>query len=161
MSTRPRPGLVVAVVVLLAAWRASAQDVPAGPPLQLVRPEGPSAPPVVVTLRDALERAKENDAQFRSTAADAEIAREDRSQTKSSALPALSHTTQYLGTQSNDVLPSGRFVTNDGVHVFRSWAVLRAGDFREDLVESALPAGRGRRGAGKRTGRRSRSAGSR
>jgi hypothetical protein len=58
-----------------------------------------------VTLRDALERARENDAQFRTIAADAESALEDRVQAKSSLLPALSHTTQYLGTQSNDVLP--------------------------------------------------------
>ena len=123
MSTRPRPGLVVAVVVLLAAWGASGQDVPAGPPLQLARPEGLSAPGL-----DSARRARAcqgERCQFRSTAADAEIAREDRSQTKSSALPALSHTTQYLGTQSNDFTPNGRFVTNDGVHLFRSWAVLR------------------------------------
>jgi outer membrane protein TolC len=125
MNIRRRPSFVAAVVLLVAASKAGAQDVPAGSLLQLVRPEGPSAPPLVVTLSDALERAKENDAQFRSITADAEIAREDRSQTKSSAIPALSHTTQYLGTQSNDVTPSGRFVTNDGVHVFRSWAVLR------------------------------------
>src|SRR6201999_2066192 len=73
---------------------------------------------------DALERARENDAQFRSTAAEVELGREDRAQAKASLLPALSHSTQYLGTQSNDVLPSGRFVANDGVHVFRSWAVV-------------------------------------
>ena len=46
-------------------------------------------------------------------------------QAKSALLPALSHTTQYLGTQSNDITPNGRFVANDGVHMFRSWAVLR------------------------------------
>jgi len=124
MSAGLRFSLVVGAVGLLAASPAAAQGAAAAPPLQLVRPDGPSAPPPVVTLRDALERARENDAQYRATAADAESAREDRVQAKSSLLPALSHTTQYLGTQSNDVLPSGRFVTNDGVHVFRSWAVV-------------------------------------
>ena len=120
MSARVRSGLAVCIIVLLPASRATAQDVPAGPPLQLVRPEGSSAPPAVVTLHDALERARENDAQFRSSVADAESAREDRQQARSALLPAFSHTTQYLGTESNGVLPSGRFVTNDGVHVFRS-----------------------------------------
>ena len=125
MNSRHRLTLVVGACALLVPLRGAAQEVPAAAAVQLVHPEGPSAPPVVVTLQDALERAKENDAQFLSTAADLDVAREDRAQAKSSLLPAVSHTTQYLGTQSNDVLPSGRFVTNDGVHVFRSWAVVR------------------------------------
>ena len=123
MNAALRSSLVVGAFVLRAASWAGAQDVPTGSPLQLVRPEGPSAPPAVVTLHGALERAKENDAQFRSSVADVEVAREERAQAKSSLLPGLSHTTQYLGTQSGP-LPSGRFVTNDGVHVFPSWAVL-------------------------------------
>jgi outer membrane protein TolC len=116
---------LVVVISLLTAVIAGAQDAPATPPLQFVQPQGSAAPPVVVTLQDALDRARSNDAQFRSVVTDVETAREDRVQAKSSLLPALSHTTQYLGTQSNGVLPSGRFVTNDGVHVFRSWAVVR------------------------------------
>ncbi len=125
MSTALRSSLVLGAVVLLGGATAGAQGAAAGSGLQLARPEGPSAPPVVMTLHDALERAKENDAQFRATLADTDSIREDRVQAKAGLLPALSHTTQYLGTQSNDVLPSGRFVTNDGVHVFRSWAVLQ------------------------------------
>ena len=81
--------------------RAGAQTVP-GPPLQLVQPEGPSAPPLVVTLQDALERARENDAQFQSAIADAESRRARIARRRSaSLLPALSHTTQYLGTQGD------------------------------------------------------------
>src|SRR5439155_14970951 len=64
------------------------------------------------------------DAQFQSAIADAQIARQDRVQAKSSLLPSVSHTTQYLGTQGNGFAPSGRFVTNDGVHVYRSWGVV-------------------------------------
>src|SRR2546426_12761791 len=56
--------------------------------------------------------------------ADATVAREDRIQAKSALFPSASHTTQYLGTQGNGTLPSGRFVTNDGVHVYRSWGIL-------------------------------------
>jgi outer membrane protein TolC len=39
-------------------------------------------------------------------------------------LPTISATTQYLGTEGDGVYASGRFVTNDGVHVYRAWGVL-------------------------------------
>ena len=35
------------------------------PPLTLVGPEGPAAAPLIITLQDALERAKQNDVTFR------------------------------------------------------------------------------------------------
>jgi outer membrane protein TolC len=92
-------------------------------PLQLVQPPGQAAAPPVVTLQDALDRAKKLDAQFNLAVADAEVAREDRLQARSVLKPTVSHTTQYLGTQGNGLAPSGRFVTNDGIHVYRSWAV--------------------------------------
>jgi outer membrane protein TolC len=38
--------------------------------------------------------------------------------------PSLSGRSDYFGTQGNGRLPSGRFVTNDGVHVYREWAVV-------------------------------------
>src|SRR5919204_1086934 len=94
------------------------------PNVQLVQPQGPAAPPPVITLQDALDRAKQLDAQYNLAVTEAAVAREDRIQAKSSLLPSVSHTTQYLGTQGNGKLPSGRFVTNDGVHVYRSWGIL-------------------------------------
>jgi outer membrane protein TolC len=93
-------------------------------PLQLVEPQGQAAPPPVITLQDALDRAKTLDAQYRSTISNAAIAREDRRQAKSALLPNVGETTQYLLTQGNGVLPSGRFVSNDGVHLYRAWGVL-------------------------------------
>jgi outer membrane protein TolC len=92
-------------------------------PLQLVQPQGEAAPPQVITLQDALDRAKKLDVQVQSAISDAAVAREDRAQARSSLLPTVSGTTQYLGTQGDGVYPSGRFVTNDGVHVYRAWAV--------------------------------------
>src|SRR4051812_44170128 len=91
------------------------------PPLQLMQPSGPSAAPVVITLQDALERAKSFDLNYQTALADATVAKEDRVQAKASLLPSVSATTQYLGTQGNGVLPSGRFVSNDGVHLYRAW----------------------------------------
>src|SRR5262249_3438026 len=70
------------------------------------------------------DRAAALDAQFQGTVADQQAAHEDRVQASAALLPAISHTTQELLTQGNGVLPSGRFITNDGVHVYRSWMVL-------------------------------------
>jgi outer membrane protein TolC len=39
-------------------------------------------------------------------------------------LPSLTGRSEYLGTQGNGTLASGRFVTNDGVHVYRDWGVV-------------------------------------
>lgn len=93
-------------------------------PLQLVHPLGEAAPPVVITLQDALARANKFDISVQSAVTDAATAREDRAQAKQSLLPTIVNSTQYLGTQGNGVLPTGRFVTNDGVHVYREWGVL-------------------------------------
>ncbi|HEY1859628.1 MAG TPA: TolC family protein, partial [Gemmataceae bacterium] len=78
----------------------------------------------MITLQDALARANKFDISIQSASADAATAREDRAQAKQSLLPTITNSTQYLGTQGNGVLPSGRFVTNDGVHVYREWGVL-------------------------------------
>jgi outer membrane protein TolC len=86
-----------------------------------MQPQGSAAPPPVITLKDALDRAQQVDAGYQGAIADAAVAREDRFQAKAALKPSVNHLTQYLGTQGNGVLPSGRFVTNDGVHVYRSW----------------------------------------
>jgi len=112
------------IALMFGASPVGAQDVQTGPPVNLIQPEAPSGPPLVLTLQDALQRAKQNDAQFQASAADSASAREDRVQAKAGLLPALSHTTQYLGNQSNGVNPNGRFVSMDGVNMYRSWAVL-------------------------------------
>lgn len=107
----------------------------AGPPLALVGPDAPAAAPVVLTLQDALERARQNDATFQTAVADAEVAAGDRAQAKSSMLPAISYSTQYLGNSPtpNNVLPNGRFVSLDGVHMYRAWGIAH-----EDLSANVL-----------------------
>src|SRR5438876_7903120 len=116
--------VAVALCSVLSAFAQTAQNAQTSvPPLQFVQPQGQAAPPPVITLQDALDRAKKIDAQFQSSVSNASIAREDRVQARSSLLPRASQTTQYLGTQGNGLLPSGRFVSNDGVHMYRAWAV--------------------------------------
>ena len=107
---------------------ALVQDQPATEkPVQLVQPQGPdqATPPVAITLGDAIERARKVDAQFQSALTAAKSAQEDRLQARNAILPSLSYTSQALLTQGNGGRTSvGRFVTNDGVHVYRSWGVL-------------------------------------
>ncbi|HTU36302.1 MAG TPA: TolC family protein [Candidatus Acidoferrum sp.] len=102
------------------------------PEVQLLQPTGPSqgTVPVTITLQDALEQARKYDAQFQSVLYDAKSAREDSVQARNAILPTISGTSQALLTQGyGPNRPTiGRFVTQDGVHVYRAWGV-----FNEDL----------------------------
>ncbi|HTV59446.1 MAG TPA: TolC family protein [Verrucomicrobiae bacterium] len=98
-----------------------------GPPMQLAELAGPNntTPPLTITLQDAIERARKNDAQFLAIVSDKQSARESRVQARDAILPSVSYTSQALLTQGNGGRTSvGRFVTNDGVHVYRSWGVV-------------------------------------
>jgi outer membrane protein TolC len=101
-------------------------EIPPDAQLQLMQPGGPdnANAPVTITLSDAIARARKNDSQFLAAGADAKISHEDRVQARNAMLPTISATTQYLLTQGNGKTPNGRFVTNDGVHVYRAWGVL-------------------------------------
>ena len=61
---------------------------------------------------------------FQTTVTDAEIARGDRAQAKAALLPTVSYSTQYIGNQANGVNPNGRFVSMDGVNMYRAWAIM-------------------------------------
>jgi len=89
--------------------------------------------PTVITLQDAINRAKLFDSQFQTAISDALLAKEDRLQAKAAMFPTWSATTQYLGTQGNGQFPSGRFITNDGIHVYRAWSVVH-----QDLSPSII-----------------------
>jgi outer membrane protein TolC len=95
-------------------------------------PGTPQSAPVTLTLKDALDLAQKNDPQFLSALNDAAVAAEDLRQARASRYPTLSDRTEYLGTQGNGKTPNGRYVTNDGVHVYREWAVVHQ-DFNAGL----------------------------
>lgn len=83
-----------------------------------------SSAPLTLTLQDALARAQMNAPQVLAALSDASAAHEDVVQARAGMLPSASFRSDYLGTQGNGVLPSGRFVTNDGVHLYRDWGVV-------------------------------------
>jgi outer membrane protein TolC len=119
--------LVLTILLCFPIGRAAAQtangDKENGPVMRLQQVRGAGEAPVTVTLQDALDRARKNDAQFLASRTEGKIAGEDRAQARNAMLPSVSNSTQYLGAQGNGS-PEGRFVTQDGVHVYREWAVV-------------------------------------
>jgi outer membrane protein TolC len=100
------------------------------PLVQLAEPNpaGQTGPPLTITLQDAIERARKNSSDYLLAATDARLAHEDKIQARAALLPSVSATTQEMLTKGASVLPTGRFVTNDGVHVYRAWGV-----FHQDI----------------------------
>jgi len=119
----------ISCVVTLAGSAYAQAPAPANAP-----PAAQSAP-LTLTLQDALARAQINGPQLLSALSDANQAREDLIQARAAQRPSVGLKSDYLGTQGNGVLPSGRFVTNDGVHVYREWAVVHQ-DFTAALTRT-------------------------
>ena len=73
--------------------------------------------PLVLTLQDALARAKANDPQFRAALTDLGVAHQDTVQNRAQLLPNVNYNMQYIYTQGNGT-PTGRFLANNGVHEY-------------------------------------------
>ncbi len=90
----------------------------------LISPVFGQPAPATLTLKDALALAGKNDPSMLAAESDSLTAAEDRKQARAGMYPSLSGRSEYLGTQGNGKLAESRFVTNDGVHVYRDWAVV-------------------------------------
>jgi outer membrane protein len=139
--------IALAAVVIAATTTARAQTTETtppqtNPPLPLVHPQGAAAPPMVLTLQDALQRARENDPGYLSSAAEATIAHQDAVVARAALLPELSNTTQYLGNQANGVNPNGRYVSLDGVNMYREWGQAHQEFSPDTLTHSSLTSAR-------------------
>jgi outer membrane protein TolC len=106
-----------------------------------LHPKSDQQPSPTLTLKDALTLAAKNDPTLIAATTDAEVARQDRQQSRTALYPSLSGRSEYLGTEGNGKIPTSRFVTNDGVHVYREWAVvhqdLSPGTFTRVAVQRA------------------------
>ncbi len=78
--------------------------------------------PVVLTLADALARAKGNSPQFQAAVTELGLAREDRYQARASLLPGVDYNNSFIYTQGNGTA-SGRYIGNNGVHEYISAGV--------------------------------------
>ncbi len=95
--------------------------------------------PLTITLQDALQRAKQNDPQYRSAVTDLGLAREDRVQARAGLLPDVNFDNSFIYTQGTGPLPAycnsntascptSRFIANNGVHEY-----INQGDVHEAL----------------------------
>lgn len=83
----------------------------------------PAAPPAVITLADALARARQYAGQIQSAHFAVLQSREDTAQIRAGRLPSVNAFNQFIYTQGNGT-PSGVFVANDGVHVYNEMAAV-------------------------------------
>src|SRR5580692_13067814 len=105
----------------------------------------PAASPPVISLTDALARAKQYGGQIQSANLAALAAREDRAQARAGTLPSVSALNQFIYTEGNGT-PSGVFVANDGVHIYNEQAVVhqdlltlvRHGEIRRAMAAEAI-----------------------
>jgi outer membrane protein TolC len=128
------PTLVVLILVLLAAGPLSFAQVNVAAQSQGQTSTPASGAPLTITLQDALQRARQNDPQYRAAAImDVGVAREDRVQARAGLLPDLSYNNSFIYTQGTGPLPEScasvaggcppsRFIANNGVHEYISQA---------------------------------------
>ena len=90
-----------------------------------------------MTLKDALALAQANAPQVLAALSDTNAAHEDLQQARAARKPSLSARSEYLGTEGNGTFASGRFVTNDGVHVYRDWAIVHE-DFMATVTKTGV-----------------------
>jgi outer membrane protein TolC len=82
--------------------------------------------PLILTLQDALTRAKTNDPQFRAALTELGLAHQDTVQSRAGLLPNVSYNMQFIYTQGNGAPttttpptpPVARFVANNSLHEY-------------------------------------------
>src|SRR5947209_10168411 len=94
---------------------AATMPTAAGNPAQS---SSPGAPPLKLTLQDALERARKNSAPFQAALTDSALARQDRFQAGAALLPSVTYINQawYTQARENGVV----FIANNAVHEYVS-----------------------------------------
>ena len=79
-----------------------------------------SQAPLVLTLQDALARAKANDPQFQAALTELGLAHQDTVQSRAGLLPNVNYNMQFLYTQGNGspIITGARYIANNGVHEY-------------------------------------------
>ena len=101
--------------------------------------------PAVITLKDALNRARQFGGQYQAANLTLSQAKEDTKQVKAARLPSVNAFNQFIYTEGNHT-SSGVFVANDGVHIYNEQAVahedlgllLRKGEMNRALAAEAV-----------------------
>ncbi len=98
-----------AVLCLLLISTAAAQQTPSS-----------SAPPLRLTLQEALARARRNSVTYQAALTDAGVAREDKNQARAALLPSVSYNTSGIYTEGNGINGGLKFIANNAVHEYSS-----------------------------------------
>jgi outer membrane protein TolC len=117
------PRLIFSLVLIVTTGQSFAQ----------VTADPNQGAPLTITLQDALQRARQNDPQYRSAMTDLGLAGEDRVQSRAGLLPNVSYNNSFIYTQGTGPLPAScqsstsgcptsRFIANNGVHEYLSVA---------------------------------------
>lgn len=131
---------LIALALCLPSALSAQQNPAAQSTVQMAAPPNTSGPPITITLQDAIQRAAKNSPQFQAAVTAVRMARENRVQARAAMLPSLTASTQYLNDEGNGISPVGRFVTQDGIHVYRAWGVVHE-DMPASFFISAGPRG--------------------
>ena len=137
-----RPIMRIGAVAILVFWVAvlsSAQSQPpdASKPASLFAiarqanqtPAAQAVPadsqaPMVITLQDALQRARNLDPTYRTALTAAGVAKEDHTQARAALLPSVVYNNQYLYTEGTGLpvalTADTRYIANNGVHEYIS-----------------------------------------
>ena len=75
--------------------------------------------PIVITLQDALQRARKLDPTYRLALTDESIAHEDHVQARAALLPSVSANTEYLYTEGTGT-STPKYIANNAVHEYLS-----------------------------------------
>jgi outer membrane protein TolC len=117
---------LIAVVLLLHAEIAPAQDVGSPPSGSAARDAQQATPATAqalrLTLQDALALARKNSTQFQAAQTDAAISRQDRYQAATALLPSVAYDNQALYTQSSGPGSAVKYIANNAVHEYISQA---------------------------------------
>jgi outer membrane protein TolC len=111
------PVCVLGIVSVTAAFgqdMTSQVNVPADPRQN-------TAAPLILTLQDALARARKINPEYHAALTQLGIAKEDRVQSRAALLPNVNYTTEFLYTQGSGTRTNApRFITNNAVHEYVS-----------------------------------------
>ncbi len=136
---------LVLMACLQATLTVAAQTTTAPSAGQSAAASAPSSA-IVLTLPDAIARAKENSPQFRAALMRLGLAREDRVQARAALLPGVNYGTSFIYTQGNGTA-TGRFIANNGVHEYVSQGAVHQGlglgpiaDYQRAAAAQALAA---------------------
>ncbi len=121
-SSQLGPKAILALVLVLATASCFAQ---------VTLASQAQGAPLTITLQDALQRARQNDPQYRSAVTDLGLAREDHLQARAGLLPGVNYNSSFIYTQGTGPIPAScqtstlgcptsRFIANNGVHEYIS-----------------------------------------